>query len=158
MWFITFVPNFDSLTQTEVCQEHTVLYAILGRHWWFLTGNHKDGVILNNMGHHYRWCLSCMPMFTSLAWIKVCQEQPILKVLLAGCWCFFIEKSRSWQHGSPLYVVLELCADFQLSSMNKAVSRIPYPKFILEVVDDWVTCCVESSWDTLRKSSWKLCK
>ena len=35
-----------------------------------------------------------------------------------------------WHHGSSWYVILDLCAKFQLSSMNRSVSRTP----VLEVI------------------------
>ena len=33
-----------------------------------------------------------------------------------------------WHHGSSWYVILYLCAKFQLSSINRSVSRTPHPQ------------------------------
>ncbi len=58
--------------------------SILGGRWWFLTGYLEDGVILHIKDPHYIWFLTCMPKFSSLAWIEVCQETSVLKVILGG--------------------------------------------------------------------------
>ena len=88
MWFLTCVPNLSSPDWIEVCQEPPILKVILGGQWWFLTGYLEDGVILDIMDCHNMWFLTCVPNFSSLAWIEVCQEPPILKVILEGKWWF----------------------------------------------------------------------
>ena len=48
-----------------------------------------------------------------------------------------------WYHGSSLYVILYLCAKFQLSSIIWSVSRIPCPQAYLEDIEgSWL----ESWW------------
>ena len=47
---------------------------------------------------------------------------------------------HSWHHGSSWYVILDLCAKFQLSSMNRSVSRTPRPRshtWRTLMVPDW---------------------
>ena len=89
------------------------------------------------MDHHDMRFLTCVPNFSSLAYLEVCQEPPILKVhtwrtlrvpdWILGGW------GHCWHHGLSWYVILDLCAKFQLSSMNWSVSRNPHPrKSILE--------------------------
>ena len=55
---------------------------------WFLIRYLEDRVLLHAMGHHEMCFLNCMPCFSSLAWLEVCQEPPILEVLLGGSWWF----------------------------------------------------------------------
>ena len=88
MWILTCLPNFSSLAWIEVCQEPPVLEVILGGRWWFLTGDLEDGVILDVMDRHDMWILTCVPNFSSLAWLEVCQEPPVLEVILGGRWWF----------------------------------------------------------------------
>ena len=88
MGLLTCVPNFSSLAWKELSQEPPVLEVILGGRWRFLTGYLEDGVILDIMDCHVIWFLTCVPNFSSLAWIEVCQEPPILKVILGGRWRF----------------------------------------------------------------------
>ena len=93
MWFLSYVPNFSALAWLEVCQEPPVLEVILGGCLWFLTGVLEDWAILDIMDHHFMWFLSCVPNFSALAWLEVCQEPPILEVILGGCWWFL---TSSW--------------------------------------------------------------
>ena len=56
---------------------------------------------------------------------------------------------HSWHHGSSWYVILDLCAEFQLSSINRSVSRTPpSSKSYFEDIDgSWMdTCHHVSSW------------
>ena len=62
--------------------------SLLGGRWWFLTGYLDDGVILDIMDGQYMWFLTGLPNFSSLAWIEVCQEPPVLEVILEGRWRF----------------------------------------------------------------------
>ena len=105
--------------------------SILGGRWGILTGGLEDGVILAIMDCHDMWFLTCVPNFSSLAWIEVCKEPPILEVQtwrtlrvldwILGGW------GHSWYHGLSWYVILDLCAKFQLFSMIRSVSRTPRP-------------------------------
>ena len=110
MWFLTFVPNFSFLAWLEVCQETSVLEVILGGHWRFLTGDLEDGVILEIMDHHDMWFSTSVQNFSSLACLEVCQEPP-----------------PPWHHKLSWYVILDLCAKFQLSSMLRSVSGTTPP-------------------------------
>ena len=97
----------------------------------FLTGYLKDGVILDIMDWHDMIFLTCVPNLSSVAWLEVCQEPPILEVhtlrmlmvpdWILGWW------GHSGHHGSSWYMILDLCTKFQLSSMNRSVSRTPRP-------------------------------
>ena len=69
-----------------------------------------------------------------------------------------------WCLGSSSYVILDFCAKFQLSSMNRSVSRTPCPQshtWRTLKVPDWILggwghpWCVGSSWETPRNVSWK---
>ncbi len=69
---------------------------------------------------------------SSLAWLKVCQEPPVLEVhtwrtlkvpdWILGGW------GHHWHHGSSWYVIIDLCAKCQLSSMIRSMSRTPCPR------------------------------
>jgi hypothetical protein len=76
---------------------------------------------------HDMWFLTCVPNFSSLAWLEVCQEPPVLEVhtwrtLSVPDWIL-----REWDHSWHLewswYVILDLCAKFQLSSLIRSVSK-----------------------------------
>ena len=82
------VCQISTLAWKKVCQELPLLKVILGWHWCFLTGYLEDGVILDIMDCHDMWFLTCVPNFSSLAWIEVCQEPPVLEVILGGRWWF----------------------------------------------------------------------
>ena len=134
IWFLTCVPNLSSLAWIEVCQEPPVLTVILGGHWWFLTGYLEDEVILDIMDRHYIWFLTYVPNFSSLGWIEVCQKSHVLEVIHGGRWRFLTEYLED---GAILDMMdrhdmwfFYLCAKFQLSSMNRSVSRTP----VLEVM------------------------
>ena len=88
MWLLSYVLKFSSLAWLEEFQEPPIFEVILGWHWRFLTGVLEDRVILDIMDHHYIWFLTCVPNFSSLAWLEEFQEPPILKVILGGCWRF----------------------------------------------------------------------
>ena len=75
----------------------------------------------------------------------MCQKPPILKVhtwrtlmvpdWILGGW------GHSWHNGSSWYVIFDLCAKFQLSSMNRSVSRTPRPlshTWRKLMVPDWI--------------------
>ena len=86
------------------------------------------------------WSIMICDSFSSLAWLEVCQESLILKVsarrtlmvpdqVLGGC-------GNSWHHWSSWYVIIDLCAKFQLSSMIRSVSRTPRSRsWYLENID-----------------------
>ena len=46
------------------------------------------GHLKKNMDHHDTWFFTCVPNFSSLAWLEVCQEALSLKSILGGCWWF----------------------------------------------------------------------
>ena len=56
------------------------LKCILQGCWRFLTGVLENGVILDIMDHHDVWFLTCVPNFSSLPWLELCQEPPVLEV------------------------------------------------------------------------------
>ena len=113
-------------------------------------------------------CDSCVPNLISVAWLEVCQEPHILEV---HSWRMFMVPDwilggwgHSWHQGSSWYVILELCTKFQLSSMNRSVSRTPRPRshtWRTLRVPDWRLGGwgrprrVGSSWETPRNVSWK---
>ena len=131
MSFLTCVLNFHSLAWLAVCQEPPSSKSILGGCWWFLSGYLENWVILDIIDCHDMWFLTCVPKFSSLAWIEVCQEPPrprshswrtlMVPHWILGGW------DHSWHHWLSWYVNLDLCAKFQLSCMNKSVSRTPHP-------------------------------
>ena len=127
MWFSTSVPNFSYLLSLEVCQELPVLEVILRGRSSFLTGYLEDEVILDIVDLHDIWFLTCVPNFSSLAWLEVPQEPPrprshtwrTLKVpdwRLEG-W------GHPWRHGSSWYVITHICAKFKLSSITRSVKN-----------------------------------
>ena len=69
-----------------------------------------------------------------------------------------------WRHGSSWYMVLDLCAKFQLSSMIRSVSRTPYPLSpYLEDVDGswletWRMGSFLTSWVVIICDSWLVCQ
>jgi len=74
---------------------------------------------------------TCVPNFSSLVWIEVCQEPLVLKVhtwrtLRVPDWILG-ELDHSWHHGLSWYAIFEVCAKFQLSSMIRSVSGTPCP-------------------------------
>jgi len=87
--------------------------------------------------------LRCVQKFSSLAWIEVCQEFPILEVhtwrmlrvpdWILGGW------GHSWHHGLSWYVILDLCAKFQLFSLIRSVSRTPRPRspYLEDIEGSW---------------------
>ena len=117
----------------------------------------EDGVILYIMNLYYMWLLTCVPNFRTLAWL--CQESPVLKVhaqrtLMVPDWRLG-GWGHPWQHKSSWYVIIDVCAKFQLFSMIRNVSGTP----VLEVhmwrmlmVPDWGLggwghlWCYKSSW------------
>ena len=59
------------------------------------------------------------------------------------------EWGHSWNHGSSWFVILDLCAKFQLSSMNRSVSRTPCLRshtWRKLVVPDWILGGLGHSW------------
>ena len=164
MWFLTCMPNFSSLAWIEVCQEPPVLEAILVGREWFLTGYLEAGVILDIMDHHDMWLLTCVSNFSILAWIKVCQEPPILEVhtwrtLMVPDWRLGGWR-HCWHHGLSWYVIFYLCTIFHISSMIRSASRTnPSSKSYLEDAEgSWLeTGRVGSSltsWIILICDSW----
>ena len=100
----------------------------------------------------------------------MCQEPPVLEVILGEHWRFPSEYwLDTWKMGSFLtswYVILDLRAKFQLSSMNKIMSRTPCPwshTWRMLKVPDWRLrgwghpWHVESSGETPRNLFWKFC-
>ena len=142
--------------------------SILGGLWWFLTSYLEDRTILYVMDHHDIWILTCMPNFSFLAWLEVCQEPPVLDVhtwrtlmvpdqLLGG-------QSHPGHHGSSWYMNLDLCAKFQLASMIRIVPRFPCHWWLyLEDVDGFWPGTWRI-WSSMTSSvisicdSWLLCK
>ena len=92
--------------------------------------------ILRRWGHSWHhglsWCvildlcstfhLSSMNIIMSRTPCPRCHTWRTLMVadLILGGW------GHSWHHGLSWYVILDLCAKFQLSSMNKILSRTPH--------------------------------
>ena len=146
-----------------------VLEVILGRCGWFLTGYLEDGVILDFMDHHdviLDFCaksqLSSMNRSVSRT---PCPRSNTWRMLMVPDWILG-GWGHSWHHESSWYVTLDVCAKFQLSSMNISVSRTPCPQihtWRTLKVPDWRLrgwghpWHVESSWETPRNVSWKFC-
>ena len=168
MSFLICVQNFSSLAWIEVCQEPPVLEVILGGCWWFLTGYLDDGVILDVKYCHDMWFLTCIQNFSSLAWIGSVSRTPCPR---SHTWRMLMVPDRTlggwgypWRHGSSWYMVLDLCAKFQLSSMIRSVSRTPYPLSpYLEDVDGswletWRMGSFLTSWVVIICDSWLVCQ
>ena len=68
-------------------KERPVLKIILGGCWWFLTGILENWDIFDIIYHHGMWFYTCVPNFSSLAWLEVNQEPPIFQ----ECWWFLTE-------------------------------------------------------------------
>ena len=81
MWYFTCVPNFNSLSWLEVCQEPHVLEVILGGYWWFLTGVLEDGVILNIMDHHHHVIIYLCAKFHLSSMIESASSTPCPQIL-----------------------------------------------------------------------------
>ena len=64
-------------------------------HTW-MTLMVPDDVILYIIHHHDMWFFTCKPNFSSLAWLKMCQEPPILEVILGGHWRFLTGILEDW--------------------------------------------------------------
>ena len=99
------VQNFNSQAWIEVCQEHNNVEVIHSGHWWSLTGYFEDVFTIDVMYRSNMWFMSYVPIFSSRAWIKVGQGQPVHKVLLKECLWFLIVYKKNWDnfwhHGSP---------------------------------------------------------
>ena len=95
-----FCAKFQSLYWLEVSQEQPFLevhdwrvlmipYQLLrgwghpwhhGSSWWgFLMRSSEDWVILYIMDHNDMWFFTCLPNFSSPAWLEVCEELLILE-------------------------------------------------------------------------------
>ena len=96
MWFLTCVPNFSFLVGLEVGQEHLSSISILGWCWWFLIRYVVDRIILDVTDNHIMWFLTCVPNFSSLAWIEVGQEPLSFMSILGGCWRFLMSNLADW--------------------------------------------------------------
>ena len=119
--------------------------------WWFLTGYLEDWVILDIMENNYVLLMRCVPIFSYLALIKFGQEQCVLEDLFGGLVCDRILRAwgHLWHHGSPLYVIQWFYVDFQLSSMNRSVTRTtcPWrPTLGASIVPDWILGKWDHSW------------
>ena len=94
--FLTCVSIYIYLSWIKVCHEHPVLEVMLLGHLWFLTGYLKDWDIFDITNHSYLWFMSCVQIFSSLAWKKVWQEQPVLGVILREFWWFLAKYLVNW--------------------------------------------------------------
>ena len=80
----------------------------------------EDGDILDTINHHDMWLFTCMPFFSSSAWLEVYQE---LDWGLRGL-------GHLWHHASSRYEIYHFYAKFQLSSIISSESRTPILKVI----------------------------
>ena len=128
------VCQISALALFEVCQEPLSSKSILGRHWGFLTRYCEDWVSSDLMNHHDMCFFPYLLNFSSLVWLEVCQEQPVLGV---HTWRTLIVPEQIlggsrhlWHNGLSWYVILYFCAKFQLSSMvvTVSVSRTMHPR------------------------------
>ena len=111
------------------CIQNAVIY---GGYWWYLTGVLEDWVIFginfDITNNHNMSLLSCMLIFSSLAWLKVHSEHShTWRTLVIPDWSFGGLDCLQYQtchHESTFYVILELYANFQLLSVIKSTSRI----------------------------------
>jgi len=89
-WYVIFdlCAKFQLSSMNRSVSRTPILEVILGGRWRFLIGYLEDQVILDIMDRHDMWFLICVPNFSSLAWIEVCQEPPFLEVILWGHWRF----------------------------------------------------------------------
>ena len=140
MWFLTCVPKFSSLACLEVPQEpprprsHTWRMLKVpdwrlgrwGHPWyhgslWYMILDLYAKFQLPSMNRS----LSRTPLSS-----KSYLEDIKLPDCLLGRWVY------SWHHGLSWYVILDLCAKFKLSRMNRSVSRTPLSsKLYFEDVD-----------------------
>ena len=78
------------------------------------------------------------------AWLKICQELPILDVHIWRILYVFEQLLRGWVHPwhrvVSKYVIIYLCAKFQLTSMIRNVSKKNHPPSqYLEDIDSSIT-------------------
>ena len=97
-------------------------------HWWFLTWNLEERVILDVIDHHDVILYLCAKVQLS-SMIKSVWRTPVLDF---HTWRMLMVPDQvlgglghTWHHGSPWHVILDLCAKFQLYSMVGNVSRPP---------------------------------
>ena len=151
MWFFTCVPNFSSLTWIEVCQEPSILEV----HTWriLMVPNWRPG----GYGHSWHQGLSWYVILALYAKFQLSSMNwSVSRTFLP--WCPYLEDVggsllepwrmelflTSWiamicDMWLPWYVILDLCAKFQLSSMNRNVSRTPHPwsPYLEDVDGSW---------------------
>ena len=111
-----------------------------------MTGYLEDGVILDIMDHHYMWFLTCVPNFSSRAWMEVFQEPPIFEVILGGSCCFL-----AWdlEEGVILEVMdgrdmwfLNCVPNFSSLAWTQVCQELPRPRSDIWrtlMVPDWST-------------------
>ena len=109
---------------------------------------------------------------SALPWLEVCKEPTVFsshnwRTLMVPDWSL-VGWSPHWHHESSWYVILDLCAKFQLSSMNGSVSRTPlsWKSYLEEVEGSWLdtwrmrsllTCWIilEDPQELVLKVSWR---
>ena len=122
MWF----QNICQMIRS--CQEPPYPHLLLGGHWWFLTEDIEDRCY---PGHNKLSCYVISHMcakFQCSSIKKVCQEPPYPDWWLKGHWGLppghMKDMDYHWCKLCSSYVIPNLCAEFQLSSITISVSRI----------------------------------
>ena len=124
-----------------------------------MTGILEDGVIPGIGDHNFFVILDLYAKFQSSSMIRSVSRTPrpwshtwktlIVPDWIRGWWGY------PWHHGSSLYMIIDICAKFQLSSMNRSVSRTPCPRshtWRTLMVPDWRLGGWVHSWH--HRSSW----
>ena len=143
MGFLACWPKF-STSMIWSMSRNPSLNSILGGCWWFPTEDLEDGVTVDFIDQHDMLYLTCVPNFSYLAWLEVCLEPQSLNSILGGYWWFLTEDLEDGVildiHGSSWYVILDLFAKIQLSSMIRSVSRTlsPWRPYLEDVKGFWV--------------------
>ena len=127
IWYPTCVPNFWIQLDWKVVKNHPVIISDLEdiegswldtwRTWVLL-----DLIIVLDTGY-----LTCLPNFSILAWLEVCQEPTLSSSVNEGHWGFLTrdmeDMGHHWPHNGSWHGIPGLGAKFQHSSMIGSVSR-----------------------------------
>ena len=125
------MPNFSFLAWLEVCQEPPIIISDLEDIEGFWLETWRTWVIIDFIFFLDIGFLTCVQNFRILAWLEMCQEPPCHHQWLGGHWWFptrdMENKDQPWPQNCSWYMIPDLSAKFQLSTMIKSVSRTPSP-------------------------------
>ena len=122
---------------------HPVHEVLLWGFFWFLTRYLEHRVILDNIEHHYIQFLlhadfQLSSKNRSVSTTSCHQSHTWRKVMVPDC--TLGGSGNSWDYGSQFHAIMDMCANCQLSSMNKRVSLSichHSPTLRILMVPDW---------------------